>query len=293
MATIQEATIQQSTGEIRQWAVDFTDDLPTGVTVSAGTAIHTPPSGSASTPTISASTIAVTATIGTLAVTGIHYLDIQATFSNGEKSEVRIPFTVNYPAVTAREGMLPLVRSLRAFTAAGPNDYLIAGEPYWSDAQLQEILDNNREEIIHEELDSVVEYTGGAPFTKRHLSYHGNYESGTAVFWLEDGAGSTASTALYTADYVMGKFTFAADTGGTVYYLTGRSYDLNAAAADVWDRKADHYAEVYDFSTDGHSLKRSQLVAQCEKQAEKYRSRANKNTEPLTLGRDDANAFTY
>ena len=33
MATYKEATIQQSTGEIRKWTADFTDDLPGGITV--------------------------------------------------------------------------------------------------------------------------------------------------------------------------------------------------------------------------------------------------------------------
>jgi len=43
MATYKEATIQQSTGEIRKWTFDYTDDLPSGATVASGTATHTPP----------------------------------------------------------------------------------------------------------------------------------------------------------------------------------------------------------------------------------------------------------
>lgn len=45
----------QATGEIRTYTIDYTDDLPTGGTVSSGTATHTPPSGSASTVTVSVS----------------------------------------------------------------------------------------------------------------------------------------------------------------------------------------------------------------------------------------------
>ena len=293
MASIIEATVQQSTSEIRGWIVDFTDDLPIGGTITGGTATHIPPSGAASVPVVAAASPKVTATIGPLSVTGQHYLDIQATVSNGEKLEERIAFTVNYPTTTARAGMLPLIRKLRRLTNAGPVDYLVAGEPYWTDAQLQEVLDVHRTDVIHEELRPIVEYTGGVPFTKRHFSSWENYESGTAYFFLEDAAGSVAGTALYTPDYERGEFVFASDTGGAVYYLTGRSFDLHGAAAEVWEAKAEHFAEVYDFSTDGHSMKRSQLIQHCEQRAKHHRQLKRGATGTVSMERDDINACTY
>ena len=60
MATYSESSIQQGTYEIRKWTVDFTNDLPTAVTVASGTAIHTPPSGTAATLTIAATSPYVT-----------------------------------------------------------------------------------------------------------------------------------------------------------------------------------------------------------------------------------------
>ena len=51
------------------------------------------------------------------------------------------------------------------------------------------------------------------------------------------------------------------------------TYDLNAAAADVWDQKAAQAAADYDYSADGASLKRSQVYAHCSRQAAIYRSR--------------------
>ena len=64
MATFKLANVEQSTPEIRTWVIDYTDDLLTGVTVASGTAIHTPPSGTAGTPTCIVSSPKINATIG-------------------------------------------------------------------------------------------------------------------------------------------------------------------------------------------------------------------------------------
>src|SRR5512146_2131511 len=96
MATFQESSIQQGTAEYRKWQVDFTDDLPSGIAVTGGTAVHIPPSGNAVTPTISVSNPYVTAGLTGLTVTGIHYLDVIGTFSNSETSLVRIAISVGY-----------------------------------------------------------------------------------------------------------------------------------------------------------------------------------------------------
>jgi len=51
------------------------------------------------------------------------------------------------------------------------------------------------------------------------------------------------------------------------------TYDLAAAAADVWQEKAAAPAEDFDTNADGADLKRSQAYEQCMKQARYYRSR--------------------
>jgi hypothetical protein len=97
MATIIEATPPQSEAEIRQWDIDFTNDLPSGVTLASVTATHIPPSGSALTPTVGAIVGAtVPVTLGNLTVTGTHYLKIIGTLSNGNKSEVRLKIRCDY-----------------------------------------------------------------------------------------------------------------------------------------------------------------------------------------------------
>ena len=56
------------------------------------------------------------------------------------------------------------------------------------------------------------------------------------------------------------------------------TYDLNAAAADVWEEKAAALAEDYDFSADGASFKRSQSHQHATKMAAYYRRRRSMKT---------------
>ena len=60
------------------------------------------------------------------------------------------------------------------------------------------------------------------------------------------------------------------------------TYDLNRGAAEGWARKAGKLVYAYDFSTDGQSFSRSQLVEHCERMAERYRKRV---TASFSLGR--------
>jgi hypothetical protein len=96
MATRIDAT-EQSLDEIRTHFADFTDDLPTGVTVTSASATHIPPSGTAATPTV-AITLApiVSVTLGPLAVTGTHQLQVIAALSDGELSEMLLYIPVKF-----------------------------------------------------------------------------------------------------------------------------------------------------------------------------------------------------
>ncbi|MCK9358198.1 MAG: hypothetical protein M0R22_13815 [Dehalococcoidia bacterium] len=51
------------------------------------------------------------------------------------------------------------------------------------------------------------------------------------------------------------------------------TYDLNAAAANLWGRKASALAAMYDFKADGGDFKRSQLYENAKAQARYYGSR--------------------
>lgn len=62
------------------------------------------------------------------------------------------------------------------------------------------------------------------------------------------------------------------DTGWTP------TYDLPAAAADVWEEKGAAAVGNFDFSADGGSFSRNQVHQQCMQMARHYKSRASVRT---------------
>lgn len=188
----------------------------------------------------------------------------------------------------SRSTLSAVIEDLRGMTDAGPADYNVGTAVYWDDNQLTAVLDRHRKDFWREQLQSVTDWVGGGSVQYReYRSQHINLEQtdgGTATFFVEDTTGANVGMASWSADYRTGVITFTADTHGTVYYLTGRSYDLNAAAADVWRMKAANVAKYYDFSTDNHSLSRSQMHRQFLQQAQYYSSLAPAKTISVTRG---------
>src|SRR5512146_199732 len=286
MATFSTANIQ-STAEIRTYTVDFTNDLPSGGTVAGGTATHTPPSGAATIPVTSVVSPYVYVAVGPLTQLGVHYVDVLATFSNNDKSAVRIPLNVVYPTPTARTGMVDLITELRGLTDAGVNDYSIAGIPYWSDAQMQTILDKRRTDLKWVELEAWEEADGS------YLTYasgYGNLEQttgGTAIFIVQDVNGDPVLSPTYTVDYNRGLITFDSNTSGLSYWLTARSYDLNAAAADVWRKKMVHYHTAYNYSTNGDNRSRAALYEHAKEMAAWFEGMGQDGVSSVTMFRSD------
>lgn len=109
---------------------------------------------------------------------------------------------------------------------------------------------------------------------------------------LETARAPGPGTSAWTADYNAGRFTFTADTAGTVYYLTGRSYDVYAAASELWSLKAAHVAERFDFTVDDASFSASKLIDQYEKMAAKCLSQsATGGIHVSQFYRDDVNTL--
>jgi hypothetical protein len=194
--------------------------------------------------------------------------------------------------MTARTGLTNLITELRGLCEAGTADYSIANASYWTDDHLQDVLDLHRLDVVFQQLQPQPTYgtTNGTLIYNTYKSSYGYYEAttgGTAVFYVQDGTGAVQSASTYTPDYRRGVVTFAADTSGTTYYVTGRSYDLDAAAADVWRRKASHYASSFDFSTDNHSISRSQLYQHAMEMASIFEGKSGDAVSVVNLFRGD------
>lgn len=71
------------------------------------------------------------------------------------------------------------------------------------------------------------------------------------------------------------------DTSGVENRSWAPTYDLAAAAADLWEEKAAALAANYDFNADGGDYKRSQAFAQAQKMVHHYRSRVVVSSVPI------------
>ena len=188
--------------------------------------------------------------------------------------------------MAARAGMAENILHLRELTNAGTADYTLGTATYWDDDQMQSVLDRNRTDFYREPFQKIQQYDGGTVVYKVYQSEFRFIESGTN-FELENSVGETVGTALYTLDAERGKVTFTSDTGGSTYYMTGRSYNMDGAAAEVWRAKAANVSAYYDFSTDNHKMNRSQVRQSFLEMADYYDAQNGIQTVTMFRG-DDA-----
>ena len=189
----------------------------------------------------------------------------------------------------ARTGMQTLIDTVRGYANAAPDEWTISTDTslieYWSDEEIQRVLDRHKREYIHELMDAQPTYESGTTVFKQYLLGATNVEGGTVVFRVEDTAGTVSG---YTVDYTRGIVTFSTDQSGKAFYWSGFAYDLDAAAADIWRMKASHVAGLVDFSTDGHSVKRSQQAQQYLTMANYFQQRsASEGVTTSKIVRDD------
>lgn len=178
----------------------------------------------------------------------------------------------------ARAGLTNLIQRLRGMAQIGTADYsIVMGDGstavWWSDAYVQNILDAYRTDYQFAPLIISSEYIAGTSVYKNYYAPAKNWEeanSGSAYWLVTDSLGADPGTANYSVDYIAGLIRFNNDQLGTAYYLTGRTYNLNAAAAQLWREKAGNTAAFYTFSTDNQSFSRSDWHKHCLEMARYY-----------------------
>ena len=180
--------------------------------------------------------------------------------------------------MTVRTGMATLINTVRGFANAGLKEWQVGTATYWSDEEIERVLDRHKTEHRRQSMEAVLGYENGQEVCKKYRTNETDIESGIGAFKIEDETGEVSG---WTMDYAAGVATFAIDQQGKALFWTGFSYDLRAAASEIWQIKASHAAEMVDFSTDGHSVKRSHLVSSYLKMAEFYANTAK--TKPCAL----------
>lgn len=141
------------------------------------------------------------------------------------------------------------------------------GAAVFTDDDVQEALDRHRLNVDREELAPVYEAIDGSWVVRKYYSAYRYWEEDGI---LRDAQGSVLSPAI--TEWQVGAWTFAAHQPPPVY-ITGKSFDPYAAAADLLEAWAARIKLEYDFDEGGQSFARSQKIKQVLDLAAYYRMR--------------------
>lgn len=181
--------------------------------------------------------------------------------------------------IGARDGMTTLIQQLRSATNTTPDDYTLAGDAHWTDVQLQDALDRQSQLWRSVRLNTAPTKVGGAYEYYDYVvpvEMAGSFEEYAADsgWCVRDSAGGSISASNYSVNYPARRITFSANTHGSILYLDARSYNVNAAAAEMWRRKASIAANKVSWSSDNHKVEASQEYAQCIRMSEYYEAQS-------------------
>lgn len=172
--------------------------------------------------------------------------------------------------MAARPGMVNLIQRLRSLTDAAEGQTDVSGVSYWTEDQLQDILDLFRRDVIDVPLTPVSYYEDGVLVTKRFYLPNtvGRFlEDDPTTLQIVDGLGYVATG--YTID-LAGRFVLFDETQNNTQYIRCRSFDLEGAAAQVWLEKAGHRAALINWRAGGQTLSEDQEYEHCMAQYMRY-----------------------
>lgn len=171
---------------------------------------------------------------------------------------------------TVRATMLPLIAQLRALTAASENEVEVNEVAYWTDLQLQQVLDQYSEDVLDLPLE-VAPYREGGVIVYKRFYYPKKYR------WLEETATVHNRFGVEAIDYEVvyhkSRVEFENPQVTAAYYLRASAYHLHDAAAEVWSQKAAHRYTLITWKAGQHTMQEQMEYEHCLQQAEKFRRR--------------------
>ena len=175
-----------------------------------------------------------------------------------------------------RSGMTDLVSQFRSYVQE-------SGTVIFSDDRIQQLLDSNSNYFYQFPLYSVSQRYNGSIIYKEYFTDK-QFLEGTATNTIKIYNANGTVVTNYSSDFINGKFTFTEDTRGTVYYLDGRDYNFYKAVSEGWKEKAAYYSTQFDFTVEGRSYKKSQVVKSCLDMAKEFDIKASPVFHPLDRG---------
>lgn len=175
--------------------------------------------------------------------------------------------------MTVRGTMASLIQRTRTLI----ND--TSGTPIFTDQVVQDVLDARRMDVVNGTLTGRPTYTGS---TLQYLDYFSDWSDWEDSPVLKQYLVTTVTPSV--SENIVGHWQFAANTFPPIF-ITGRTYCLYGAAADLLERLAAQWVLLYSVTVDGQSLQRSQATANLLSLARRYRMQQRAGS--LTLVRSD------
>ena len=154
-----------------------------------------------------------------------------------------------------------------------------ASERIWTDEELERFLDNCHTVIVRALLLPAL-----PPPTRLWKARYPYWEQGAQL------TVSGSEIAVLAEDALSGEWELETETHGPVF-VTGRTYDVYAAAADVLEAWAARERLAYDITLDGQTLRRAQVGERLLALAQSYRRQARPHQ--ATVIRSDAEVQTW
>lgn len=166
--------------------------------------------------------------------------------------------------MAVRNGMVNHILELRRMTDASATEVKINNVQYWTDDQLQSILDVYRHDVLDLSLLPASQREAGTDVTYRYYipdEVGAWIENDATVFSVVDENGVAQTD--YTYDGINRYILFSANTSGATRLLRCRFFDMRLAAARVWFEKAGHRVALIDWKAGGQNLNEDQEYQHC------------------------------
>lgn len=180
--------------------------------------------------------------------------------------------------MAARAGMVDIIAALRGETDAEENATTVNGVAYWTDDQLQEILDTYSHDVLVQLQATPRRVNGTTSYTRYYVpsELHAQYvrlESSetTGAFILRTSTGYEVDDSTYTYYPFRNLIEFTSSQSNRTFILEARAYSIANAAAHVWNMKADFRTKLITIKAGNHALNEDQEFLHCIQMRDFYR----------------------
>lgn len=172
-----------------------------------------------------------------------------------------------------RSSMADLIAEVR-LKIADPS----GGSQFFSDQQVQDHLDSTRLDLQYEALDPRPTLAPSAITWTDYYSRYGYWEADATLIW-----GNYTTLTPDVSDFIVGHWTFNAGQYPPVF-IKGKTYDVWRTSADLLEMWAASFAAAYDFTADGQTFHRAQILKARLDLACQYRRKARSRTVVVARG---------